>query len=475
MRSRNGIGNEKPVGRRGVLKTAAAGVGGLSLGAMAFNPIEDQIAHATSNVNRRSAPSTLKITDLRVVVLEGVPFSSPIVRIDTNQGISGYGDVRDDANPEYALMLKSRILGENPCNVEKIFKIVRQFGDHGRQGGGVSGIEMALWDLAGKAYDVPVYQLLGGKYRDKVRLYTDTAGSDSPQEYADQMAAKIEKYGYTWVKMDVGIELIKDIPGTLTGAGVHGDLGQYDLDPPADSYGSTEHPFTGIEITEKGLDEIAKYFSVMRDKIGWKIPLGTDHLGHFGVNSAIKLAKRLEEYNLAYLEDIQPWMHVDELKAITEASNLPIMTGEDIYRLEGFKPLIDQRAVDYVHPDICSVGGVLETKRVGDYAEAAGLPMFIHYAGSPIGAMAAAHAAAATQNFMALEQHSADVDFWEDLVTGLPKPLVDDGYYHLSDAPGYGLELNEKVVRKHMDKKWGYFRPTKKWNDLSTSHDRIWS
>lgn len=461
--------------RRRFLKTAAVGASGVTLGSMVMAPVEEQIAHATSNVNRNSKPSKLKITDVRLVVVEGVPFNSPIVRIDTNQGISGLGEVRDDANPEYALMLKSRILGENPCNVEKIFKIIEQFGGHGRQGGGVSGIEMALWDLAGRAYDVPVYQLLGGRYRNKVRLYTDTAGSDTPEEYAQQMADKIEKFGYTFVKMDVGIELIKDIPGTLSGAGPWGDLEQYDMDPPADSYGSTEHPYTGIEITDKGLDEIAKYFEVMRETIGYDIPLGTDHIGHFGVNSAIRLAKRLEPYNLAYLEDVQPWQHTDELQSITRASNVPIMTGEDVYGVAGFAPLLEKRVVDYVHPDICTVGGVLATKRVGDYAETKNIPMFIHYAGSPIGAMAAAHAASATQNFMALEQHSSDVDFWEDLVSGLPKPLVNEGHYEISDAPGLGLTLNEDAVRDHMDPKWGYFRPTKRWNNLNTSHDRTWS
>ncbi len=464
-----------PVGRRSVLQAAGAGLAGVSLASILDQPIEDQVSESTRNVNRNSSPSKLEITDMRVAVVKGVPFTSPIVRIDTNQGISGYGEVRDDADKRYALMLKARLLGENPCNVEKCFKIIKQFGHHGRQGGGVSGVEMALWDLTGKAYEVPVWQLLGGRYRDRVRLYTDTAGSKTPEEYADQMAKKIKEFGYTWVKMDVGIELIKDIPGTLTGAGPWGDLGQYNLDPPADSYGSTEHPYTGIELTEKGIEEMAKYFAVMRDRIGWEIPLGTDHTGHFGPNSAVRLAKRLEEYNLAYVEDIQPWHHIKELKQVTDAVDIPTMTGEDIYGVEGFKPLLEQRAVDYVHPDIATAGGILETKRIGDLAETYQIPMFIHYAGSPIGAMAAAHVAAATQNFMALEQHSADVPFWEDLVTGLPKPLVDKGYYNVGDAPGLGLELVEKVVKEHLAKGEKYFAKTDEWNDFKVSHDRLWS
>ena len=124
-----------------------------------------------SNVNTYSRPSQLQITDLRVVNLQG---RISIVRIDTNQGLSGYGEVRDGATPTYALMLKSRILGENPCNVDKVFRKIKQFGHHARQGGGVCGVEMALMDLAGRAYGVPAYQLAGGKFRDKVLIYCDT-------------------------------------------------------------------------------------------------------------------------------------------------------------------------------------------------------------------------------------------------------------------------------------------------------------
>ena len=125
-------------------------------------------------MNEHSRPSDLKITDLRTVDLAGVPFRSTLVRLDTNQGISGYGELRDGASSSYALMLKSRLIGENPCDVDRLFRRIKQFGHHGRQGGGVSGIEMALMDLAGRAHGVPVYQLLGGKFRDRVLCYCDT-------------------------------------------------------------------------------------------------------------------------------------------------------------------------------------------------------------------------------------------------------------------------------------------------------------
>jgi len=160
--------------RRSFLKKAE--FGGIALGGFMHASIEDTIDQTTSKVNRSSSPSELKITDMRVAVVGNVGRTA-IIRIDTNQGIYGLGEVRDGADERYALMLKSRILGLNPCNVEMIFKIIRQYGYHGRQGGGVCAVEMALWDLCGKAYGVPAWQLLGGRYRDRVRLYADTPGA----------------------------------------------------------------------------------------------------------------------------------------------------------------------------------------------------------------------------------------------------------------------------------------------------------
>ena len=161
-------------GRRDFLKKTA--LGGLSLAGSFFLPIEDTIAQVTSKVNRFSSPSDLTITDLRYTTVMHLGRPISIIRLDTNQGIYGLGEVRDGGDKRFALMLKSKLLGQNPSNVEKVFKSIKQFGGHGRSGGGVSGVEMALWDLAGKTYNVPVWKLLGGRYRDKVRLYADTHG-----------------------------------------------------------------------------------------------------------------------------------------------------------------------------------------------------------------------------------------------------------------------------------------------------------
>src|SRR5258708_1255421 len=198
--------------RRDFIKKA--GLGGLTLGGLMFGSMEDTLAHSTSGVNRNSAPSDLKITDLRFAIVMNGHARCPIVRIDTNQGIYGLGEVRDGASWRYAMFLKSRILGMNPCSVEQVFKRIKQFGFHGRQGGGVCAIEMALWDLTGKAYNVPAYQLLGGKYRDKVRLYADTPEEEDPKVFVAKLKDRLEGKGFTFLKMDLGIEMIRKIPGT---------------------------------------------------------------------------------------------------------------------------------------------------------------------------------------------------------------------------------------------------------------------
>ncbi|MEM1135188.1 MAG: mandelate racemase/muconate lactonizing enzyme family protein [Bacteroidota bacterium] len=456
-------------GRRGFIQKSL--LGGLSLGAFTFANVEDTLAYSTQNVKRDSNPSELKITDLRIAEITGAPMRVPIIRIDTNQGISGYGEVRDGGSARYALFLKSRLLGENPCNVERVFKKIKQFGHHGRQGGGVSGVEMALWDLTGKAYGVPVYQLLGGKFRDYVRLYTDTAKSQDKAEYARRMKGRLDK-GFTFLKMDFGVEMIKDIKGAVINSNIM-DVGkQWDSMP--GSYGMTEHPFTNIQITDKGLEELVDYVRVIRDTVGYEIPLSADHFGHIPVNTCIRLAHALEKYQLAWLEDLIPWHYTDQWKEITRSINTPTLTGEDIYLKEEFIKLIDNRAVDMVHPDLASAGGILETKKIGDYAEERGIPMALHFAGTPISFLANVHSAAATQNFVALEHHSVEVDWWEDLVEGIEKPIAKEGFVKVPDKPGLGIEINEEVIKEHLLKGEKLFAPSPEW-DKDRSWDRLWS
>ena len=470
---------ENDNGRRSFFKRSA--MGGIALGgAFMFSPIEDLVAQSTQKVSRYGAPSDLKITDLRYATTTVLGRTS-IIRIDTNQGIYGLGEVRDGADERYALMLKSRLLGQNPCNVEQIFKSIKQFGGQSRQAGGVCGVEMALWDICGKAYNVPCWQLLGGRYRDKIRLYADTPEAGSPEEQKKLMNYRINDQGYTWLKMDLGIGELKGIPGALVNdkfwQNAQGDLAHWGDQSNYMSYGNTLHPFTQIQITDKGLDELAKLVDTVRGMLGYDIPLATDHYGHFDFNNGIRLGKAVEKYRLAWLEDIVSWELTDQWKMMSDALETPCLTGEDIYLLKNFKPLIDIHAVDIVHPDLASSGGLLETKRIGDYAEEHGVAMAMHQAGTPVSFMANVHCAAATQNFLALEHHSIDLPWWESLVkTTDGRKLITKGFANLPlSAPGLGIELNDEVVKQHLhpsDKT--YFEPTPQWND-KRSHDRIFS
>lgn len=167
-----------------------------------------------NHLNTGTRSSDLRITDVRVAKLAGVPMRHNIIRIDTNQGITGWGEARDQSSANYVLMLKARLVGENPCNVEKMFRKIRQFGGPGRQGGGVSGVEMALMDLAGKAYDVPAWLLAGGKYRDEILVYADTPSEPDPEKMGAILLDR-QARGFQMVKMDIGLSLLWDIPGAV--------------------------------------------------------------------------------------------------------------------------------------------------------------------------------------------------------------------------------------------------------------------
>ena len=446
-----------------------------------------------SNFSTNSKPSELKITDMRIAVVGEDNWRWPIIKIYTNQDIVGLGEVRDGASARYALMLKSRLLGENPCDVERLFRKIKQFGGHGRLGGGVCGVEMALMDLAGKAYGVPAYMLAGGKYRDQIRVYSDTPSKKDPVEMGNALKERMER-GFTYLKMDIGIWISEQVDGGLV---FPNDYSEDKLNE-GSTGGSLKsmmveaqnvmHPFTGIQLTDKGISEISEYVKIVRDIVGYEIPIATDHFGHIGLESCIRLGKELDKYSLAWYEDMIPWQYTNQWKQLKNSVDTPVCTGEDIYLLEGFKPLIDNEAVSIIHPDLATSGGILETKKIGDYAQEKGIPMALHQAGSPIVAMANVHCAAATEGFIALEMHSVDNPWWDDLVNFETKKIINNGFVKVPESPGLGITLNEDAVEKHLNVNpggWagqgksmdiypkGAFEPTDEWDKLD-SHDRTW-
>ena len=369
-------------------------------------------------------------------MLARAPFTCPVIRIDTNQGISGYGEVRDGASKTYALLLKSRILGQNPCNIEQIFKKLRQFGGTGRKAGGVVAIEEALLGSGGQGLQRAGLPDAGRQVPRPLPLLLRHPGfrrSEGLRRAHEEAHAK----GFTWLKMDIGISAhLRNVPGTISGT--------------CATERGREHTLTGVEITDKGAEIMAEYIMKVREVVGWEIPISTDHFGSMGVNSIIRLGKAFEKCNLAWMEDPVPWYHTDLLKKISDAVDVPICTGEDMYLMEPFEVLCRKHAVDIIQPDLSTSGGILETKRIGDMAQKYGVPMAMHMAGSPVCAMANVHCAAATEGFLVMENHSVDIPWWDSLVDGVEKPILNKGFIKVPEGPGLGFTLNEEAIKQHL-------------------------
>jgi L-alanine-DL-glutamate epimerase-like enolase superfamily enzyme len=420
-----------------------------------------KISHATANAqatnaagfNRNSAPSQLRITDMRFVLVAS-NYDYPIIRIDTNQGLYGLGEARDAGREGTALVLKPHLMGRNPLHIEPILDSVRNFANHQRMGGGYSAVDMALHDIAGKVYGVPAWRLIGSKYRDKIRIYCDTTESHDPRVYAERFKERKAK-GFTFFKMDLGTDLVADKPDAVN-----------------------DHRVA----TEKGLAYMCEYIQAVRDSIGWEAPLAADHFGRLTVKDSIRYARAFEKYDLAWAEDMidignlgpgsdapKNWRGYKELKA---ATTTPIATGESLFGLEeGFRDLIENRAVDIIHPDPLTAGGIRETKRIADYATMHAVQTAIHFAGSPVGCLASVHMAATLKDMLAMENHAVDIPWWGDLATGPSKPIVDRGFITVPDTPGLGVELNEQVVKEHI-RKGGYFAPAPQYDDYILDHFR---
>jgi len=398
-------------------------------------------------LNKNSAPSQLKITDMRSVLIAS-NYDYPVIRIDTNQGVYGLGEVRDAGREGTALVLKPHIIGKNPLAIEPILDSLRNFAGQQRLGGGYSAIDMALHDIAGKVHGVPAWRLIGSKYRDKIRVYCDTDQSPDPAVFAERLK-KRKEMGFTYFKMDLGTSLVANRPGAVNARRT---------------------------ATVKGLEYLCEYVQAVRDAIGFEAPLATDHFGPLDLNDSIRYARAFEKYDLAWAEDMIQIGHLGPggdapmnwraYRDLCDATVTPIATGESLFGLEeGFKDLIDNRAVDIIHPDPLTSGAIRETKRIADYASLHGVQTAIHFAGSPVGCLASVHMIATLKDFLAMENHAVDIPWWDSLVTGPSKPIVDRGFITVPDTPGLGIELDEARIKEHI-RKGGYFEPTPQYDDF---------
>jgi L-alanine-DL-glutamate epimerase-like enolase superfamily enzyme len=387
----------------------------------------------------------MKITDLKCAVIG----QNPVVRIVTDEGISGYGEVESSKHylKPHVLFYKPFILGEDPTNVERVMLKIRRLGSFKPWGSAVSAIEMALWDIAGKAANLPVYKLLGGKVRDKVRVYNGAVRFEmkgySPQDYAENMAKmKAAKEGFTIIKQGIGFhsQMPVQFPnfsyGEVSASGFHANRGP---------------------LTERGLKYVIACVEAMKEVLGDEVGLALDCGPGWMVPDAIRLAKALEPLNVMWLEDLitgdyVPYVLADVYREVTQSTSTPIHTGEQIYLRQNFKDLIEKHAVNIIGPDPCDVGGLAELKWVAEYADLHGILIAPHGVLDGLIGLAALVQVSATlpQNYIAFEYPVGRPEWWYDIVEGLPDPIVVDGFIEVWDRPGLGVTFNEKEAKKYL-------------------------
>lgn len=411
----------------------------------------------------------MRIVRLKTAVVEG-NFDWTFVRLETDEGIQGLGECF--FAPGLTAILRSLeplLLGEDPRDIHRLFRKL-QLGTSGAGSvagivyNAISGIEAALWDLLGQWLGVPIYRLLGGKFRDQVRIYADCHGGEalesldeilrsrqpswvqertrhtpkdyyakaegeppaSPEAYRKRALA-MRALGYTALKFDL------DVPGT-----------------------EGSDPYNRC-LTKPAIDHMVSLIGAVRDAVGYDIDLAVDCHWRYSVSDVIKVADALERFGLLWLEDPVPPESGDALRAVTSRVRVPIATGENLYRFEGFREILQTHAVGIATPDLQKVGGLAVACQIAQFADDQTIPVAPHNISSPVGTLASAHFCAAIPNFLVLEFHASDVPFWNDLVDGISKPIISAGAIHLPEKPGLGITLNEEVAQKYARKNEPFF------------------
>lgn len=387
----------------------------------------------------------MRITDLKCAILG----NAPVVRITTDAGIDGYGQAerfKPYLKP-HVLFYRDLILGEDPTNVERVMLKIRRMGAFKPWGSAVSAIEVALWDIAGKAAGLPIYKLLGGKVRDQVRVYCTAIhfpmADQSPAACAENVAkVKAMPEGFCLIKQPVAFH--SPMPGAV----------------PNFFYGEAQpqgHLRNRGPLTERGLKHLVACVAAMKEVLGDAVGLALDCGPGFMPADALRFAQAVEPYNLAWLEDLitgdySPYVRADLYREVTRRTQTPIHTGEQIYLRQNFVELFTQKAVNIVGPDPLDVGGLAELKWIAEYADLHGVLMAPHGVGNGLIGLAALVQVAATlpQNLIACEYPLAYPEWWYEIVDGLPDPIVKNSLIEVWDRPGLGITINSKQARRYL-------------------------
>jgi gluconate/galactonate dehydratase len=373
---------------------------------------------------KRGGGRDVAITDVQCTMVDG-NFPWTLVRIYTDAGVVGTGEAYWGAGvPELIERMTPFVVGENPLDIDRLYEhLVQKMSGEGSIEGvtvsAISGIEVALHDLAGKILEAPAYQLLGGKYRDEMRVYCDchTEEEADPEACADEAERVVEDLGYDALKFDL------DVP-----SGHEKDRANRHLRP-----GEIRHKAAIVEqVTERVRDRADVAFDCH-----WT----------FSGGSAKRLAAEIEDYDVWWLEDPVPPENLEVQKEVTDSTKTPVAVGENRYRVTEERRLVEDQAVDIIAPDMPKVGGMRETRKVADVANQYYVPVAMHNVSSPVGTVASAHVGAAVPNSLAVEYHSYELGWWSDLVE---EDVIVDGAIEIPERPGLGLTLDLDTVEAHM-------------------------
>ena len=411
----------------------------------------------------------MKIVRLKTAVVEG-NFDWTLVRIETDEGITGLGECF--FAPGLTSILRSLeplLLGEDPRDVHRLFrKLQLATSGAGSVAGiiynGLSGIEAALWDLLGQYLHAPIYRLLGGKFRDRIRIYADGHAGEALESMDEILRTRRP----SWLKEGEQFEsknYFDDEPGAAPSSPdqvrnralamkAQGYTAlKFDLDVPG-TQGSDSHNRC---LSNRAIDRMVSLIGATRDAVGYDVDIAVDCHWRYSTVDAIKVADALEPFRLLWLEDPVPPENIEALRAVSSRVRVPIATGENLYLFEGFREMLHTHAVGIATPDLQKVGGLGVAGDIARFADNQTIPLAPHNISSPVGTLAAAHFCTAIPNFLALEFHASDVPFWDDLVDGVPKPIIQNGWIQLSERPGLGVTLNEEIARKYARKGEPFF------------------
>ena len=392
----------------------------MAAGALSLPGLSSALQTATSPYRRPK----LKITDVRTayVTAHGPQLH---IRVYTDQGLIGQGEATDAAIGGAAIINSWRrfLIGADPLNVEALWERIRTMGIFaGAQAGqyvtALSGLEIALWDLAGKAVGLPVYQLLGGKVRDRIRVYCDSANHHPDDPKAKEKILEIQSMGFTAMKIDID---------------EFADPSRWDRVNWTASNGE--------------VDRMVKEVAFVRGILDKRVDLAVDMHGRYDMGTAKRVAIELEPFRLLWLEEPVPAENVDAMRDIRQSTKTPICCGENLFLRHGFREILEKRAADILMPDMQKCGGLLETRKIADMAHTYYVPLAPHCVVSPIGYMASCHVCAAIPNFLVLEWHwIGRLPVWRSFVK--EGEIIEKGWVTVTDRPGIGVEMNEEAARK---------------------------